>query len=56
MNKNVSATTQYMERFLEVPGTSRFILWVILFNAAILGLETSVSLMHRFGSVIAFLD
>jgi len=41
---------------VERPWAQRFILGVILFNALILGLETSSSLMARIGELLSFLD
>ncbi len=41
---------------LEKPFTRNFILGVILFNAVLLGLETSKSAMANFGPLIVFLD
>lgn len=42
--------------FLEAPGINNFILGVILFNAVLLGLETSPTVMAAAGSLILFLD
>jgi len=42
--------------FLERPSVTNFILGVIIFNAVILGLETSGSVMARFGPLIYLLD
>ena len=45
-----------LKEFLDKPFTSNFITWVIVFNAIILGLETSASAMARFGPLISLLD
>ena len=45
-----------VESFLERPGVTRFILAVILFNAVLLGLETSKPVMAAAGDVILTLD
>lgn len=45
-----------VEDFLERPGVTRFILGVILFNAVLLGLETSRQVMAVAGGVILTLD
>ncbi len=45
-----------IESFLERPGVTRFILAVILFNAVLLGLETSKPVMAAAGDVILTLD
>ncbi|MEZ5753264.1 MAG: ion transporter [Paracoccaceae bacterium] len=42
--------------FLDRPAVTRFILAVILFNAVILGLETSKPIMAAAGTTILFLD
>ena len=42
--------------FIESPGFRRFIIGVIIFNAAILGLETSKTIMARAGGVIYLLE
>ena len=42
--------------FMESQGTTRFIIAVIVFNAITLGLETSGSVMERFGPLLQFLD
>ena len=42
--------------FMESRGTTRFITAVIVFNAITLGLETSGSVMERFGPVLQFID
>ncbi|HKK97386.1 MAG TPA: ion transporter [Marivita sp.] len=42
--------------FIEKPAVTNFIIGVILFNAILLGLETSDTIMERFGPVILFLD
>ncbi len=48
--------TNRLAAWLERPIVTRFILGVILFNAIILGLETSDLMMARFGPVLLFLD
>jgi len=45
-----------LSKFLERPFTQNFIMGVILFNAVILGLETSDSVMTHIGGLITFLD
>ncbi len=45
-----------LKDFIDKPLTANFITWVIVFNAIILGLETSDSTMARFGGLIGFLD
>ncbi len=42
--------------WIDYPYTQRFILGVILFNAVILGLETSDTVMAQFGPLVVFLD
>ena len=42
--------------FVERPGVSSFILGVILFNAALMGLETVDSVMARVGGLVHLLD
>jgi voltage-gated sodium channel len=42
--------------WIESPAMGRFITWVILFNAVILGLETSAPIMTHFGGVLHLLD
>jgi voltage-gated sodium channel len=42
--------------FLDRPFTQNFIMCVILFNAVILGLETSDAVMAKIGGLITFLD
>jgi voltage-gated sodium channel len=49
-------TRERVGTWLESAGVSNFIIGVILFNAVILGLETSSQVMERFGPVILFLD
>jgi voltage-gated sodium channel len=55
-NGNASAGRLAVARFVESPAVQRVILAAILFNALILGLETSAALMDRIGSVLIFLD
>jgi len=45
-----------LAEFLERASVRNFILGVILFNAIILGMETSDTLMARYGPVLLFLD
>ncbi len=45
-----------LAKWLDRPLVRNFIIWVILFNAVILGLETSDSVMARAGWLIHFLD
>ena len=47
---------QALRNFLERPFTINFILGVILFNAVLLGLETSKTVMAVAGPLITFLD
>jgi len=42
----------YLQTTLESAGVRKFITAVILFNAVILGLETSAMVMARFGTFI----
>ena len=46
----------YLQTTLESAGVRKFITAVILFNAVILGLETSTMVMARFGTFIGILD
>ena len=50
------STRQRLRAFLERPAVTAVITGVILFNAVILGLETSEEVMARFGALILFLD
>ncbi len=45
-----------LERLIELPFFRNFILGVILFNAVVLGIETSQTAMARFGPLILALD
>jgi len=45
-----------LKNFIESPKAVNFILAIILFNAALLGLETSPRIMERFGHIILMLD
>ena len=45
-----------LERFLERPAFGQFITGVILFNAVLLGMETSEGMMARAGDLIVLLD
>jgi voltage-gated sodium channel len=45
-----------LARWLETPAVTNGVLAVIIFNAVILGMETSEPLMTRFGAVIVALD
>ncbi len=49
-------TRERIGSWLESTYVSNFIICVILFNAVILGLETSAAVMDRFGPAILFLD
>lgn len=42
--------------FVESRGVQKFVTWVIVLNAAVLGLETSHYMMEHFGEVLAILD
>ncbi|MEP1329377.1 ion transporter [Pseudophaeobacter sp.] len=48
--------TQRLDRLLENPGFTRFIMAVIMLNAVTLGLETSEEVMGQIGGLIHFLD
>ncbi len=48
--------TERLAAWLETPIVTRAILAVVLFNAAVLGLETSDAAMERFGPLILLLD
>ena len=43
-------------KFIEHPRTQRVILYLILINAVLLGLETSPGVMNRFGTLIRVMD
>lgn len=43
-------------KFIEHPRTQRVILYLILINAVLLGLETSPGVMNRFGTLIRLMD
>ncbi|WP_421725505.1 ion transporter [Bauldia sp.] len=45
-----------LKRFIEAKVTQRFIIGVILFNAVVLGLETSPTVFDRFGPILIALD
>ena len=45
-----------MGKFIEHPRTQRVILYLILINAVLLGLETSPGVMNRFGTLIRVMD
>jgi voltage-gated sodium channel len=47
---------QSLSDVLDRPSVSRFIVGVIIFNAILLGLETSITVMGHFGPVILVLD
>jgi voltage-gated sodium channel len=55
-NGNASLARLAVARFVEGTAVQRIILAAILFNALILGLETSAALMERMGAVLIFLD
>ncbi len=48
--------TQRLKSLLETPYFGNFIMGVIIFNAILLGLETSQTIMSRAGGLIMFLD
>ncbi|MGC1498341.1 MAG: ion transporter [Sulfitobacter sp.] len=48
--------TQRLKTVLETPHFGNFIMGVIIFNAILLGLETSQTIMSRAGGLILFLD
>ena len=43
-------------RWVEGRAVSNFIISVIVFNAALLGMETAPALMEKYGTLILFLD
>ena len=43
-------------RWVEGRAVSNFIIGVIVFNAALLGMETAPALMEKYGTLILFLD
>lgn len=49
-------TRERISRFLDRPLVRNGVIAVILFNAVLLGMETSDSVMDRFGTLIALLD
>jgi voltage-gated sodium channel len=51
-----SAAGSPLHRFLDRPAFQATILWLILANAVILGLETSASVMASYGTVLKALD
>lgn len=51
-----TASRSRLERFIEQPAVQRTILLLIIINAAILGLQTSTSLVSRWGEVLHLLD
>ena len=51
-----SAAGSALHRFLERPAFQTTILWLILVNAVILGLETSASVMASYGTLLKTLD
>jgi len=52
----VSAWRLRMAAFVESPRVQRWIIAVILLNAAVLGLETSPAMMARFGGLLVAID
>jgi voltage-gated sodium channel len=47
---------QKLDRWLDQPWVGNFIIGVILLNAVVLGLETSVAVMSKFGGLITLID
>jgi voltage-gated sodium channel len=47
---------EWLRKIIEDPRTERFIMGLIIVNAVTLGLETSESIMARFGGLLTFLD
>ncbi len=54
--KAVAAYRKRLARWVESRPVQRFIIGIILFNAVILGLETSPAAMERFGGLLSLLD
>lgn len=46
----------HLQKFIESDATRRFIIWVIVVNAIVLGLETSPAVMERAGGLMTALD
>ena len=51
-----TSTRSRLDRFIERPAVQRTILLLIVINAVILGLQTSASVMARWGEVLRLLD
>jgi voltage-gated sodium channel len=47
---------EWLRRIVSDPRTERFIMALIIFNAVTLGLETSKTIMDRWGAVLHFID
>jgi len=56
MRSGVAGWRLRLARWVESPSVQHFVVGVILFNAAILGLETSPAAMERFGLQLRILD
>lgn len=55
-NPAVLKPASSLGKFIEHPRTQRVILYLILINAVLLGLETSPGVMNRFGTLIRLMD
>ena len=55
-NPAVLQPASSLGKFIEHPRTQRVILYLILINAVLLGLETSPGVMNRFGTLIRLMD
>ena len=53
---DVSSLRSRVQTFVELPRFGQFILVLILFNAVLLGMETSTALMAQYGSTLLLLD
>jgi voltage-gated sodium channel len=47
---------EYLRRIVQDPRTERFIMALIVFNAVTLGLETSTTVMERWGAILHVID
>jgi voltage-gated sodium channel len=56
LNQQAKSVKNRVESFLETAGFGNFIMAVIIFNAILLGMETSAAIMSRAGGIILFLD
>jgi voltage-gated sodium channel len=46
----------FLRKIIQDPQTERFIMGLIVFNAVTLGLETSESIMMRYGTLLTIID